>query len=153
LLPSPCYQGKGNNLLKLNIKIKTRKRGDIMGRYYNGDIEGKFWFGVQPSDDASFFGGEEQEPGFIRYYFGKEHLPEIKDGLKKCLEELGVYKKPLDDFFAENNMYSDETLRKQLDVTEKTVRELLEWYARYELGKKIEKCVKENGSCEFDAEL
>ena len=27
-----------------------------MGRYYNGDIEGKFWFGVQSSDDADFFG-------------------------------------------------------------------------------------------------
>ena len=23
-----------------------------MGRYYNGDIEGKFWFGVQSSDDV-----------------------------------------------------------------------------------------------------
>jgi len=27
-----------------------------MGRYYNGDIEGKFWFAVQSSDDADFFG-------------------------------------------------------------------------------------------------
>ena len=26
-----------------------------MGRYYNGDIEGKFWFAVQSSDDADFF--------------------------------------------------------------------------------------------------
>lgn len=25
-----------------------------MGRYYNGDIEGKFWFGVQSSNDADF---------------------------------------------------------------------------------------------------
>jgi hypothetical protein len=27
-----------------------------MGRYYNGDIEGKFWVAVQSSDDADFFG-------------------------------------------------------------------------------------------------
>jgi hypothetical protein len=27
-----------------------------MGRYYHGDIEGKFMFGVQSSDDADFFG-------------------------------------------------------------------------------------------------
>ena len=27
-----------------------------MGRYYTGDIEGKFWFAVQSSDDADFFG-------------------------------------------------------------------------------------------------
>jgi hypothetical protein len=27
-----------------------------MGRYYSGDIEGKFWFGTQDSTDASNFG-------------------------------------------------------------------------------------------------
>jgi hypothetical protein len=27
-----------------------------MGRYYNGDIYGKFWFGIQSSDDASELG-------------------------------------------------------------------------------------------------
>lgn len=27
-----------------------------MGRYYSGDIEGKFWFGTQDSDDATNFG-------------------------------------------------------------------------------------------------
>ena len=25
-----------------------------MGRYYQGDIEGKFWFAVQSSNDADF---------------------------------------------------------------------------------------------------
>lgn len=33
-----------------------------MGRYYSGDIEGKFWFGVQSSHDGEFFGAIEQEP-------------------------------------------------------------------------------------------
>ena len=32
-----------------------------MGRYYSGDIEGKFWFAVQDSDDAEFFGGTNVE--------------------------------------------------------------------------------------------
>ncbi len=32
-----------------------------MGRYYNGDIEGKFMFAVQSSDDADFFGVQGQE--------------------------------------------------------------------------------------------
>jgi hypothetical protein len=36
-----------------------------MGRHYSGDIEGKFWFGVQSSDDASLFGGETSEPNDI----------------------------------------------------------------------------------------
>ena len=39
-----------------------------MGRYFSGDI-GKFWFGVQASDDASFFGGEVNEPTEIEYSF------------------------------------------------------------------------------------
>ena len=28
-----------------------------MGRYYSGDIEGKFWFAVQSSNAADRFGG------------------------------------------------------------------------------------------------
>jgi hypothetical protein len=32
-----------------------------MGRYYNGDIEGKFWVGIQPSTDADFFGVIHEE--------------------------------------------------------------------------------------------
>jgi hypothetical protein len=32
-----------------------------MGRYYTGDIEGKFWFAIQSSDDASFFGGSDED--------------------------------------------------------------------------------------------
>jgi hypothetical protein len=32
-----------------------------MGRYYHGDIEGKFWFGVQSSYDADFFGVEHKK--------------------------------------------------------------------------------------------
>ena len=36
-----------------------------MGRYYNGDIKGKFWFGIQKSDSASRFGGTE----YLEYSF------------------------------------------------------------------------------------
>ena len=44
-------------------------RGELqMGRYYSGDIEGKFWFGVQNSTDADFF-GVQGEPRFYHYYF------------------------------------------------------------------------------------
>ncbi len=32
-----------------------------MGRYYGGDIAGKFWFGIQSSDDAKHFGVEPTE--------------------------------------------------------------------------------------------
>lgn len=32
-----------------------------MGRYYDGDIEGKFWFAIMESDVASVFGDEGEE--------------------------------------------------------------------------------------------
>ena len=31
-----------------------------MGRYYYGDIQGKFWFAIQSSDDATYFGIEPE---------------------------------------------------------------------------------------------
>ena len=48
-----------------------------MGRYYEGDIDGKFWFAVQSSDDGEFFGAEEQESNWIDYYVDKEIFEEI----------------------------------------------------------------------------
>jgi hypothetical protein len=124
-----------------------------MGRYYSGDIEGKFWFAVQSSDDASFFGGEECEPNYIEYYFDEEHLVDIEKGLVTCKEKLGVYNDKITEFFKINYSYIDEKLAKYLGVTEKKAKELLTWYARLKLGEKIYNCVKENGSCKFEAEL
>ena len=49
-----------------------------MGRYYEGDIEGKFWFGVQDSDDGEFFGAEPQESNYIDYCVTKEDLKDSK---------------------------------------------------------------------------
>lgn len=40
-----------------------------MGRYYSGDIEGKFWFAVQSSNAADRFGVSGNEPNFIQYHF------------------------------------------------------------------------------------
>lgn len=124
-----------------------------MGRYYNGDIEGKFWFGVQSSNDADFFGSFGVEPNYLNYYFTKEDIPTIKEGVEKCLEKLGEYNEKLDTFFKGIGGYNDEMIAKQFKIKEDKVRELLEWYARLELGNKILKCVEENGSCEFEAEL
>ena len=151
-----------------------------MGRYYSGDIEGKFWFGVQGSDDASFFGGEESEPNFVNYYFTEEDLPSIKEGVEKCRAALGENKEKLDAFFEKSMGYTDgdvgvalglEPPPKEsrhepkadgsvshgwygLDAPERqTVSKALEWYARLELGEKILKCVEEKGECSFEAEL
>ena len=127
-----------------------------MGRYYSGDIEGKFWFAVQSSEDASFFGGEQSQPNHIDYYFYKTDLPDIKKGLADCHKSLREYEKKLNKFFGKGgegyNGYNDKMLEKELKLSEKKVKDLLVWYARLELGEKILKCVKEKGSCEFEAE-
>ena len=53
-----------------------------MGRYYWGDIEGKFWFAVQSSDDASNFGVDGkyyEKTGTIDYEFHKDDLLKVAD--------------------------------------------------------------------------
>ena len=47
-----------------------------MGRYYHGDIEGKFWFGVQSSTDAEFF-GVEGNANFLHYYFDEDNKKDV----------------------------------------------------------------------------
>lgn len=129
-----------------------------MGRYYNGDIEGKFWFGVQASDDGEFFGARELEPNYITYIV--EDIKEVEEGLEKCKEALGENKKRLDDFWdSVENGYNEEMIIKwykdtyDMVIGKDFIRKILEWYARLDLGEKIHKCMLENDYCEFTAEL
>ena len=132
-----------------------------MGRYYHGDIEGKFWFAVQSSNDADFFGCEG-EARFLNYYYHEGHLDQVKEGIKDCKSSLGEYKKHLDNFFKTDGDkgYNDQMLIEYLNKnakngihTENGVKFFLEWYARLDLGKQILKCIKDNGECSFEAEL
>ncbi len=128
-----------------------------MGRFYDGSISGKFWFGVQSSNDAEFFGVEGTQ-NFLNFYFEERDLPEIKEGIKTCNKKLKPYKTKLKNFFKEKKGYNNEQLITALDLKDEEnatgkVAILLEWYARLELGEKILKCVKEEGYCDFEAEL
>ena len=129
-----------------------------MGRYYHGDIEGKFMFGVQSSSDADFFGVEGQA-SYLNYYYSKEDLPKVEEGIKECEGVLGEYLKHIDHFFKENDSFNNERLARYLgnvlnkNVTENNVAFNLEWYARLELGREIGDCIKENDQCYFEAEL
>lgn len=124
-----------------------------MGRYYNGDIEGKFWFGVQSSCDAEFFGVQGCEPSFIDYYFDEDNLADVKSGVKKCKLALGKYKKKLDEFFKDKAGYNEAMLVQEFGISKAKVSDILEWYARLELGEKILSCLEETGECSFEAEL
>ena len=123
-----------------------------MGRYYDGDIDGKFMFGVQSSDDADFF-GQSGTPQFIDYYFTKEDIITVKKRLLECLKFLGDAKPKIDKFFRKNDSFNDEMFEKEYGWKKKQTRKYLEWYARFELGKKIYKHLKNNDSCSFQAEL
>jgi hypothetical protein len=127
-----------------------------MGRYYNGDIEGKFWFAVQSSEAPSRFGKDYCEPNYVDYYFEKEDLKGIRSEIQRIKNTLGDYKKAFDEFFRENNGYNTETLetffkKKKMDTSK--IKKMLEDYADLGLGRKIEKCVKDNNECSFTAEL
>lgn len=126
-----------------------------MGRYFEGDINGKFWFGVQSSSDADYFGVEGTQPGFLDYSFEKDDLDKVAVGISECKRYLGKYEKKLDEFFDDlEGGYSNEMLTKVLGVvSEKDVKRILEWYARLQLGQKIYDCIKKQGWCHFQAEL
>jgi hypothetical protein len=119
-----------------------------MGRYYSGDINGKFWFGVQSSSDADHFGVTGEMPEYLRYSFTTDDLPRIREGIQNCKEVLGIYELSLRDFFSTRDTYADDSL-----VEAGIPISMLEYYARLKLGKKILKCVEKEGSCYFEAEL
>ena len=131
-----------------------------MGRYYDGDIHGKFWFAVQSSRDAIHFGGrEELEDQEAFYYFNTDDLDSINKGIKEVTEFLGENKALLDKFFDEVTGYDYQMIAELLEITgtpEKIQTEALAnlvAYARLGLGEQIRNCVIETGECSFSAEL
>ena len=129
-----------------------------MGRYYSGDIDGKFWFAVQSSDAADRFGSAGSQH-YLSYWFDESHLEEIKDEIKQIKKNIGRKElKLLDKFFEKKHGYNDEILieffeKEGCPKDSKDIKYMVEEYADLGLGKKILKCVKERGQCSFEAEL
>ena len=131
-----------------------------MGRYYNGDIEGKFWFGIQSSDDAEYFGAVQED--WIQYEVYSESLDEeVKPAIKKCKEILGPFLKRLNQYFKVNDGYNDRTLAEEMShkynevITEGKIREMLTVYARLGIGLQIEEWLEDNpgDTLHFSAEI
>lgn len=130
------------------MHIINIKQLEIMGRYYSGDIEGKFWFAVQSSVAADRFGVSHNEPNYVEYYYEEENLEEVEKEIQVIEETLGDKIQLIENFFAEKNGYNDD------ELTEAGIsRDDLSEYADLRLGKQIRDCIKETGSCRFDAEL
>jgi len=129
-----------------------------MGRYYSGDIDGKFWFAIQSSNCADRFGSTGQTPNYLDYWFDESHLENINNELLEIEKNLGENLKLLNEFFNLNNGYNNQMItefykEKGKTIGEGDIKHLLEEYADLSLGKEIRDCVKENGECNFTAEL
>tara|TARA_E500000081_G_C6135368_1_gene356349 strand:- start:698 stop:1093 length:396 start_codon:yes stop_codon:yes gene_type:complete len=130
-----------------------------MGRYYDGDIEGKFWFGLQPSDDADFFGVQGQRGNRHFFYsFLEENKKDVENGLNTCAINLSATKPHLDTFFGEPRAYNNKEISNHLQknmgwtYSEDEVLNLLTWYARHNLGTEILGSINKTGACFFTAE-
>lgn len=115
-----------------------------MGRYYQGDIEGKFMFAVQSSTAADRFGATYSEPTYVDYYFDEEQLETIK-------EQLDILRPNYDKvnmWFKEKDSYTKEE-----QISRGITDDHMSDYADYILGEKILNCILENGECNFTADL
>ena len=125
-----------------------------MGRYYHGDIEGKFWFAVQPSDAADRFGVYGNQPNYLEYDFTEDNLEEVEEELENIRELLGDKKEKLDEFYKGDRPYStDEDISDYLGIPLDELSYVLADYADYELGIEIRDSIKKIGYCHFTAEL
>jgi hypothetical protein len=128
-----------------------------MGRYYSGDIEGKFMFAVQSSDaperfcakiegvDGDSIENPEDDWG-VHYMIHYEDYDNVKKELDS-IDSNAVQR--VVKMFNENDYYGDETM-KQYNVSEHDLSE----YADYQLGKQIlEYLEREESDCYIYAEL
>ena len=128
-----------------------------MGRYYWGDIQGKFMFAVQPSDAGERFGAEMVEERIladddycIDYVVKRDKYDFICKELED-IESTGIVDRINDMFEKHQYGYNDKIL-KEFKITDQDMRN----YADHRLGKKIieyfDNFSKET-SCYFEAEL
>ena len=128
-----------------------------MGRHYHGDINGKFQFAIQSSNDADFFGvtgtmgtASKYE---LTYNFEKDDEKNVNQGIEDCKKELGDYREKMNKFFKNKDYFNRDDLQEVLEVDEDKVRNLLKWNTRLHLGNEIKSCIEKKGHCHFEAEL
>jgi hypothetical protein len=86
-----------------------------MGRYYNGDVNGKFMFAIQGSDAHERFGAVEEQANYINYVVYRDSYAEI------CAELDSIDKSSIekvDKMFNEKSGYNDD-IKKEFNVSEK----------------------------------
>ena len=126
-----------------------------MGRYYNGDVEGKWWFGVQSSDTPEKFGGYETH---IDYTISNDDT--FKNRMECIENDLGDRLPILEKFFKEEPYYNNERLHKYMSkhiegYKLELVSQDVEDFADYCFGKEVQRHFKESGEdyCNVNSEL
>jgi 5-bromo-4-chloroindolyl phosphate hydrolysis protein len=122
-----------------------------MGRYYSGDLEGKWFFGLQCSTTPDKFGAVEHEPYMIEYTIYRENLDVTKKKMTELETELGENLQKIDEFFEVNNGYNDQKL-----IDAGIDPKLLGAYADWFFGKKVLDFFEANpdaDECNIDSEL
>lgn len=132
-----------------------------MGRYYSGDINGKFNT-RQSSNVADRFGVLGYEPKALIYNFELEDLPEVEEELEIMKDEFGEYFEKIKLFFRLRGFLKTPSPLdlmlflgfdpENLEDSEK-YKYILSEYEDYKLGIEICNCIKEKGRCHFEAEL
>jgi len=120
-----------------------------MGRYYNGDVNGKFMFAIQSSDAHERFGAVEEKSNYINYVVYRDSYAEICAELDAIKHKGHIDK--VDKMFSEEGGYNDE-IKKKFGVSEKDLSE----YADYEIGMQLKEFFDDNpdiDECRFDAEI
>ena len=140
-----------------------------MGRHYDGDISGKFWFAVQSSDDGEYFGAlditeentdSDYHDGFIDYVIYFSDIDKVKDGIDLCKRQLRGNYVILSEFFSNSDGYNDEMIiehykkTRGIHINEGFLREQLTIFARLDFGTQILLYFNENPGedCHFTAE-
>jgi len=116
-----------------------------MGRYYSGDIEGKFFFAIQSSDAGDSFGVIGQAPATLIYSFGSEDLENIEMELKKIIHNLGSKSFKIRKFYSNN--FNCDQLKKEINYNN------LSEFGDLKIGFQILRCLILNNYYEFEAEL
>ena len=125
-----------------------------MGRYYSGDIEGKMWFAVQPSNDADNFGVIGEPSNDLYYHFNEDNIRGINKELAKCREAIGTDSlEIMDRYFKKHRTESHQALDDLvIKIGDTEYKKLKEYYARIELGEQILACIRDNDTCSFSVE-
>ena len=119
-----------------------------MGRYYKGDVNGKFMTGVQWSDAHERFGAVEENTGYVDYVVYRGSYNEILKELNKIDKESIERVK---NMFDKVSGYNDG-IQRRFQVTNKDLSD----YADYIIGMELKEFFdnnKHSNQCSFVSEF